>query len=676
MIRLLFLSGDSTENLPLVTRLTGEAGIQCVSRGSLEECEAVLAAGWFDLCLVRATVPGHVGHKKISWLRERQEDLVILVLAPAADKEWKDSLVKSGADLVLEEDPDPDSLLKLIRRLGASRAAPELPTPPSPHQPFISPLSHTSALDLFRDVSRVLSEPGDTRRLTDRFLFKIRDLIGIPRMAVFLEVPESRKALVAHPESPPGRLPCVSAFGLSEELRRCLELTRESGLGKCMMDQSTVVQLQQPHPLGGEWKEASREISIVGGVAAIPINDRVANLGVVVLGDRLTGPLEDHDLQVLTLLFEEFGVALRNRWLEQERREEKSLLEDIFGAIHTGCLVLNAAGDIVECNRAFETLMEHRNLERGRFTLRDLPVEIRETITAAREEKQERQTLTFVDEKEPLRTFQVSILPLGLPLATPRPLLVVVEDITAFEQRKDEAVRHSRADLSGQIAKRFAHEIRNSLVPLTTHLQLFEERMTDPDFLQSLQAALGRESARIQRFTDQMLYFSPRRYRETRKTDLLELLKRAQEQVIAEETAVTLEVARSETVNHVWVEGEDQSLEHALVEVLLNAQQAMTGKGRLKFYLSFGSNQLLELHILSSGELPEDPRFESWFEPFYTSRNTGIGLGLSVARKIIEEHGGSLHLREAEPPYTVQAEISLPYQELECETSTSPTVSG
>lgn len=678
MIRLLYLETGKARPV-ILDRLQETRDFKLVAKRGMAEALPILKSGWPDGVLLWAGEPavGHVG--RIRRLRETGFTGAVVILTGFTNKDWEWPVLGAGADLVLGEEMEVESLRTILKRLSGTRRKEvmALTQPPVsfPSQSTMSPLGSQSALSLFRDVSRVLSEPGDYRRLTEQFVLLLRDLVGVHRIAVFLEAPAGDESFRGEADCG-GRLPCVSAYGVPSELRDCLELSRHSGLGRWMHHHRSLI-TAATLPEEEDFLEISRDIEIAGGVVAVPINDREANLGVAVLGDRLTGPFEEKDLQLVALLFEELAVAVKDRWRQQERLEEKRLLEDMFRSLHTACLVVGSNGRILQANPQVKALFSSRTLEEDALTVETLPVEIRTRIESAREGEGSTDHFRFTDETDPLKIYQVSILPLGLPLVSPRPLLVVLEDITVHEEGKAQAVRTSKAELTAQIAKQFAHEIRNSLVPLKTYLQLLPERGQEPDFRESLEETLERETRRIHHFTDQMLYFSPRQYRESGRANLVGLLRQECGSVGNEDGGLELKIDSAREVARVWIEGEPGSVAHAFREVLGNAVQAAGPEGQLGVWMRFPEAETVEIEILNSGAEPlPSGGYERWFEPFFTTRNTGIGMGLTVARKIAEEHGGSLILEAADPPFQTAARFSFPYQEIECtENSSSSSAS-
>jgi len=678
VIHILYFS-EKTDELPHHKGLKSLTDIQVTLESDIRRAGTLLKAGWHEICLIWLEQPRLRDLKSIEELREwGRDDVMIVVLTPPVDREWEYSALQRGADLVLENTFPLDGLERVLRRMGGEKShdpdANRAPSRENPVSSFLSPLSNHSALSLFRDVSRALSDSTDYRKMTEQFVLQLRDLVGIRRVAIFLELPAVLNLKSGREAR--GLMPCAAAFGIASDLKNCLVLSRHSGLGRRMLESPVIVHAQGACH-GSQEAQVRKEIEVPGGVVALPINDREGNLGVAILGERLTGPLQDEELQLLSFLLEELGVAIRNCWLQRECFENKQLLDEMFRSLKNGCLVVGDDGKALHANDSFRKAILGRGMEKGEITVGDLPEVIRKKVNRVREENVEEPPFTYVDEREPDRIHLVTLIPLGLPLAPPRPVLLVIEDITHFEREKEREIQSTRDALTGVIAKRFAHEIRNSLVSLNTHLQLFDTRAEDGDFLRSLKKSLEEETYRIGRFADQMLYYSPRERWERQDVELLGLVRSVAESLFGKVGAGQVDVeAAGDAVDEIWIQAEEKTMRHAFHEVLLNARQVHAEGEAPRMVIRVREDSLVvEVHVLDRGPGLDPEQAGKAFQPFYTGMNTGIGLGLPVARKIVEEHEGTLSIEQAPAPYRTDVVFQLPYTKTVCRKQSSNPVS-
>jgi signal transduction histidine kinase len=261
------------------------------------------------------------------------------------------------------------------------------------------------------------------------------------------------------------------------------------------------------------------------------------------------------------------------------------------------------------------------------------------------------------------QVWRVTVLPLrDGPESGPGTALLLLEDFTSVRTAQRAEIESSNLRLINLIARRFAHEIRNSLVPLTTHEQLFDAEIGNADFRTSLKHALGRETHRIQRFTEQMLLLAHSDAPPAEVASLADLIhlsfKRARAfaagpgelELVSELATPTLRCHRP-------------SLEHAFEEIFLNALQSAGTPARLSVSVAAPADSernelVIRLRDSGPGFAPDVALRAT--EPFFTTRNTGVGLGLTVARRVIEAHRGRLEIRTRGKPTDPDLVIRLP----------------
>ncbi len=81
-----------------------------------------------------------------------------------------------------------------------------------------------------------------------------------------------------------------------------------------------------------------------------------------------------------------------------------------------------------------------------------------------------------------------------------------------------------------------------------------------------------------------------------------------------------------------------------LLNLFLNALNAMEGKGLLKIFTGLEGSSMVIIKVEDDGKGISDEDIASLYVPFYTTREEGTGLGLSISKRIVEQHGGSIHI--------------------------------
>lgn len=622
--------------------LLSEVTTKLSFRKDATEAGPLVQRGLFDAIVVLTAGASEHALDEIRALRRSRPEGIVAVIVDGAPLAWEESALAAGADIVLREPITAAHLEGILRRLLAAATAGSSAVeraslrsrPPSPAPPVRGPL------EILRDFSHVLGYSLDHKRFSEQFAAKVRDIVGVSRIAVFLE--PMRETMGG---TPGPRLSCAAAIGIPADVIECFELSRTAGIGARLVHTPQILQAGADSGglLGAIDQKIQREFEILGCEVAIPITDRTRTIGVAMLGGHFTGrPFTPDELQLLFLLMEEMGSALKNTWLHQQATAGHRLLADVLATLSSGCLVLDKNLTVLHANRAMIAFIKGTGEEAGaRLEFSDLPAGLATPLYETVVKGAPTQPFFFTGGAGGERLFRASIIPFPDGGRLPHTAMLVLEDFTQIEAAKRLAIEASKSKLIALIAKRFAHEIRNSLVPLTTHEQLLESEYQNDDFRRSLKTALTRETHRIQRFTEQMLFLAQPARTPTDTADLRELFDLCFRRV----SGVAAPSGRLQLRSNgpaPLVRCHQPALEHALQELIMNALQVQADEAVATVNIEADEREGIHVTIRDSGPGFTEETARQALEPFFTTRNTGIGLGLTVARKIIEDHHGRL----------------------------------
>jgi PAS domain S-box-containing protein len=232
----------------------------------------------------------------------------------------------------------------------------------------------------------------------------------------------------------------------------------------------------------------------------------------------------------------------------------------------------------------------------------------------------------------------------------------IIYDLT--ERKRLEGQLRERAELArlGQMASVVAHEVRNPLAGIRGALQVIGARMPAESREQLvLRDVVGRVDA-LNSFVEDLLVFSRPKAPDLRRVPLAPLIERIVELLRRDPlcAGVTFTVS---TVD-VTADLDQAQIERALLNLITNAAQAVDGTGSVGITLESAAN-MCRIAITDSGSgIPADMR-EKIFEPFVTTRHRGTGLGLPIAKRTIEQHGGLLEIHSGTGGTTVVVTLPL-----------------
>ena len=243
-------------------------------------------------------------------------------------------------------------------------------------------------------------------------------------------------------------------------------------------------------------------------------------------------------------------------------------------------------------------------------------------------------------------------------------VLLVVDDQTQNEQLRRLEVETSNLRMIKIMADRLAHEVGNTMVPISTHQQLLAEKYRDAEFRASLDTALSEGVKRVNRLINQMRFLARDSVASTEAIPLAALVEDAYQEARKYQPGKAAQIKYEPVGKAISVSADRTSLKHALMEVFINALQANPNDAKILVKAEVATNgssaNSLQIEIQDNGAGFTPEALQKAFAPFYTTRNVGLGLGLTVTRKIVETHHGKVEIL---PPPNGQSgvlRISLP----------------
>ncbi|MBN1869182.1 MAG: HAMP domain-containing protein [Candidatus Omnitrophica bacterium] len=204
----------------------------------------------------------------------------------------------------------------------------------------------------------------------------------------------------------------------------------------------------------------------------------------------------------------------------------------------------------------------------------------------------------------------------------------------------------------GKAATAIAHELKNSLQLIDTFIKLLPQRQGDKQFIKELSDTIPRELDSWNASLKNMMTYSRDAGFPVKEIDANEIVREIAllTKFKARQSDIRLEVALEDIP--LWVMGNQEKLKQVLLNIVTNALEATPQGGQivLRSRLSggFGSKSkepcFAEIEIINTGEGIERNQLDKIFEPFYTTKTGGLGLGLSISKEIMDRHHGKIEV--------------------------------
>lgn len=188
-----------------------------------------------------------------------------------------------------------------------------------------------------------------------------------------------------------------------------------------------------------------------------------------------------------------------------------------------------------------------------------------------------------------------------------------------------------------------AHKIRNPLNAVRLHMEILKRRadVADPVARRSL-VAMETEVARISAILTDLGDLGRAAFARYERVNLAEVVDSVLEAVelTAEDHGIEISCDRTEPA---WVEGDPSQLRRVVCHLVMNAIESVERQGWVRIGLETRDG-VARLIVNDSGPGLDPEMIDKMFEPFYTTKSGGTGLGLAVCRAIVEGHGGRIEL--------------------------------
>jgi PAS domain S-box-containing protein len=336
-----------------------------------------------------------------------------------------------------------------------------------------------------------------------------------------------------------------------------------------------------------------------------------------------------------------------------EKEQTKNYLHNILESLINGVIVTDLAGQIQTMNQCAEmfsgvcqagVIGQHVSILFGSMVVNDWP-----TIDLAEYFKGESGHKVKING----RTLEIFCSPFKSPGGAVIGSVFILRDITRVEKLEDMAKRTEKFAAMGEMAANIAHEIRNPLGSIELFASLLLKNLQDKKDRERVVQIIS-SVKNVDNKISNLLMFTRKQSPKMKKIDLQYILAEVidfSEQIMEQgDIDVSVRYADQEAC----IEGDAEMVKQVFLNIILNAQQAMPDGGILKIKMVTTSGgimpddlSLIEVVFQDSGPGIAKENLSRIFDPFFSTKEGGAGLGLAIVHNIVSQHNGSINIENS-----------------------------
>ena len=210
----------------------------------------------------------------------------------------------------------------------------------------------------------------------------------------------------------------------------------------------------------------------------------------------------------------------------------------------------------------------------------------------------------------------------------------------------------------GEMTAGISHEIRNPLGIIKSSAQLLKNKMAKLDAENTIPDIIVEESGRLDKIITDFLNFAKPRIPDLRSCVVEDIIEKNLAYLNPHIEEKNLNISKEIAQNLPKIMADNAMLYQAFLNILLNAFQSLEDNGCLTIKTVYNSGNII-INFIDNGEGIKEDFLKKIWTPFFTSKDSGTGLGLGIVKNIIEAHNGTITISNAKPNGT-NVEMILP----------------
>ena len=647
-----------------------------------EEALRTLRLTEVDLILKHVTPPAHDLEGFITKARQLRPSVVTVCILPTEGLSPDDEAAAEGADFAVLHPftthhlravlHQADEKLRLLQEVTALRAIPR----PAGHgqvveEPdFPDEGSSRELNQVAKEFAKALAAGFDLPRVIDLFLDAVSELARPSRSAILLAEDEHRQYRVR------------ASRGLARHVVESVSLSADSGLPLWLMAEGRLIQIEEAQGRAADSaaREIAREMSVLQAVVAIPLASHGDLVGILTLGQRITGGAYGRrETETLFNLASHLAAAIRDIGIHHQLQYQKEFNERILQRMSSGVISIGPEQRVVIMNRRAEEILGMAARDVLNRDLRALPSPLGDLLyeTLSRGRSVTRSEIQLALRNLPL---EVSTYPVMGEGTAPMGAVLVLEDLTAQRQLALERRTAEQLQLLTRVVARIADEIKNPLVSINAFMELLGERYDDVSFRHHFTAVVGRDVRRLVQMFDKLAALVNEGDYKRDVVDMRAAIEEALvEMGVAQIPAVPADALlltftdestqKQVTVNFshegdtFLVKGDRRMLKKAVAYLVWYLLRKTPGQeAKIAVAISHAAaGEPLRITVASRTAEIKPDELRAIFDPIQVVQESLIDVGPCVSQRILEAQGGHLDVKQgrAEVSFTATLPVAL-----------------
>ncbi len=405
----------------------------------------------------------------------------------------------------------------------------------------------------------------------------------------------------------------------------------------------------------------------LGGLTGPGIDNTLEIVMYFVVG-ILFGSLRDmeerktHDLQQVSLRLEDAYKRLEERAIELINIQDYT--QSILRSITSGVLTVGPDGTLTTVNPAAERMLEMSEYDMLHKPLQDVfkddggLIEDLERVLSGKTPLTLRETtlVTHKDKAVHVQAFTSKMRAVGGRILG---AVMTIEDVSEVRALTEQLIRADRLAAMGELTAGVAHEVRNPLGVIRASVQLLEETECDKDRVEEATSVIKQEIDRLDKVIKALLDFGRPSTPSFERVDIEDILSDVLlfTDKFAKQSEVRIE--RRLTGGLPPVFGDTDQLKQVFLNLVTNAVQVMEETGGTIVVSTRRDGDFVQVDVADDGPGIPVSEVGKIFDPFFSTRDDGTGLGLTIVHRIIDAHGGHIEVESSDEGTTFRVSIPI-----------------